>query len=271
VLEVSPARLVDVGEGRVLPLDETSLPVHSLGGLLGWADSAPADDDGAPETPRPLTIIVVAVGDRQVALVVDRILGQQEAVVKPPAPPFDVLAGVAGASVQGNGEVLLVLNLVELLADQVTASRPTASRARGGADLPRSPSPAAEPPTVLVVDDSLSVRRVVTRTLHRHGWHVREARDGVQALEVIRETAPDVLLLDVEMPRMDGYELASILKKQSATRDIPIVMLTSRGGEKHRRKAFDLGVEAYLVKPYQEAELVRVLAGVALAAPGVVA
>src|SRR5712692_3510492 len=183
-------------------------------------------------------------------------------------PPFDVLAGVAGASVQGNGEVLLVLNLVELLGEARGGAPTTAARAPSRpAGAGRSPSPPAEPPTVLVVDDSLSVRRVVTRVLQRHGWRVREARDGVQALDVVREAAPDVLLLDVEMPRMDGYELASILKKQAPTRHIPIVMLTSRGGEKHRRKAFDLGVDAYLVKPYQETEQVRVLAEVALAVP----
>jgi len=267
VLDVPPARLVTVGEGRVLPIDDTSLPVSPLGALLGW-DTASVADDAAPERPASLKVIVVAVGERQVGLVVDQILGQQETVVKPPTPPFDVLPGVAGASVQGNGEVLLVLNLVELLAESGGLREGAPGRpARRSSSAGRSPSPPAEPPTVLVVDDSLSVRRVVTRTLQRHGWRVREARDGIQALDVIRETAPDVLLLDVEMPRMDGYELTSILKKQSATREIPIVMLTSRGGEKHRRKAFDLGVDAYLVKPYQESELTRVLSEVALAAP----
>jgi chemosensory pili system protein ChpA (sensor histidine kinase/response regulator) len=96
---------------------------------------------------------------------------------------------------------------------------------------------------------------------------VREARDGLQALEIVRQEPPDVVLLDVEMPRMDGYELASILKKSGPYQAIPIVMLTSRAGEKHRRKAFEIGVDAYLVKPYQEAELVRVLREVSLATP----
>jgi len=265
VLQTAATALVDVGSGRVLPLDDTTVPVTALGSLLGWADPPLRAEDASPG---PLTLIVVAVGERQVALIVDTILGQQETVVKPPMAPFDVLAGVAGASVQGNGEVLLVLNLVELLGEASSGAQAPAARGPSrSSGAGRSPSPLAEPPTVLVVDDSLSVRRVVTRTLQRHGWRVREARDGLQALDVVRETAPDVLLLDVEMPRMDGFELASILKKQGPTRDIPIVMLTSRGGEKHRRKAFDIGVDAYLVKPYQESELVRVLAQVALAVP----
>jgi chemosensory pili system protein ChpA (sensor histidine kinase/response regulator) len=265
VLQADTSALVEVGGGQVLPFDDTTVPVTALGSLLGWAD--PSHQADAP-SPGPLTLIVVGMGERQVALIVDTILGQQETVVRPPTPPFDVLAGVAGASVQGNGEVLLVLNLVELLGEASGGAPTSTVRAPSRpAGAVRSPSPPAEPPTVLVVDDSLSVRRVVTRTLQRHGWRVREARDGIQALDVVREATPDVLLLDVEMPRMDGYELASILKKQGPTRHIPIVMLTSRGGEKHRRKAFDLGVDAYLVKPYQETELVRVLAQVALAVP----
>src|SRR5205809_186424 len=177
VLQARTTAIVELGGGQLLPLDDTPVPVTALGSLLGWADPSLRPD--AP-SPGPLTLIVVAIGERQVALVVDTILGQQETVVRPPMPPFDVLAGVAGASVQGNGEVLLVLNLVELLGEASGGAPTTAARAPSRpAGAVRSPSPPAEPPTVLVVDDSLSVRRVVTRTLQRHGWRVREARDGV--------------------------------------------------------------------------------------------
>jgi chemosensory pili system protein ChpA (sensor histidine kinase/response regulator) len=253
VLRVPREQVLVVGDTRLLPVDGDNVRIRSLGGLLGW----PAvQDDEASAT---VLLVVVAVGERQVALEVDDVFGQQEMVVKTPAPPFDVLPGLAGASVQGNGEVLLVLNLLELVAEP-------GGRARG-VPLPPPPSGGLEPPTVLVVDDSLSVRRVVVRALERHGWRAHEARDGVHALEVLRRVSPDVVLLDIEMPRMDGYELAGILKKQDSFQNIPIVMLTSRGGEKHRRKAFDLGVDAYLVKPYQEAELLRILQQVALVAP----
>jgi chemosensory pili system protein ChpA (sensor histidine kinase/response regulator) len=258
VLRVTPEQILTVGDTRLLPLDGDNLRIRPLSGLLGW----PADDDAAARR-SSLLLVVVAVGERQVALEVDDVLGQQETVVKTPAPPFDVLPGLAGASVQGNGEVLLVLNLLELVAEP--GGRPR------GVPLPPPPASALEPPTVLVVDDSLSVRRVVVRALERHGWRAHEARDGVHALEVLRQVSPDVVLLDIEMPRMDGYELAGILKKQESFQGIPIVMLTSRGGERHRRKAFDLGVDAYLVKPYQEAELLRILRQVALAVPAVVA
>jgi chemosensory pili system protein ChpA (sensor histidine kinase/response regulator) len=256
VLRVPHEQVLIVGDTRMVPLDGSNVRIRALGDLLGW----PSLDDEPRAT---VLLVVVAVGERQVALEVDDVFGQQETVVKTPAPPFDVLPGLAGASVQGNGEVLLVLNLLELVAEP--GGRPR------GVPLPPPPAGVLEPPTVLVVDDSLSVRRVVVRALERHGWRAYEARDGVHALEVLRRVSPDVVLLDIEMPRMDGYELAGILKKQDTFQGIPIVMLTSRGGEKHRRKAFDLGVDAYLVKPYQEAELLRILRQVALAVPEVVA
>jgi chemosensory pili system protein ChpA (sensor histidine kinase/response regulator) len=256
VLRATPAQRMAVGQAEMLLLDDGARPLRGLGALLGWPSAAAAD------TPL-LTALLVAAGDHEVALLVDDIVGQQEVVVKAPAPPFDILPGLAGASVQGTGEVLLVVNPLELLGGQPARAHPV----HPAAPVAVAPEASGAPPTVLVVDDSLSVRRVVSRALERHGWRVREARDGLQALEIVRQEPPDVLLLDVEMPRMDGYELASILKKPGPYQAIPIVMLTSRAGEKHRRKALEIGVDAYLVKPYQEAELVRVLREVALATP----
>src|SRR5207248_3036285 len=152
VLRVAPDTVVHVGETRMLPLDGENLRLRRLGTLLGWP--APPDE----EAPTTLLVVVVAVGERQVALLVEDILGQQEVVVKTPAPPFDVLPGLAGASIQGNGEVLLVLNLLELVIE------PGGGRPRGIPAPPQSSLMSAlAPPTVLVVDDSLSVRRVVVR------------------------------------------------------------------------------------------------------------
>jgi chemosensory pili system protein ChpA (sensor histidine kinase/response regulator) len=255
VLRAMPTQRLLVGQVEMLLVDDQAWPLRGLAELLGWAPAAPEAAG--------LTALLVAAGDHEVALLVDEIVGQQEVVVKAPAPPFEVLPGLAGASVQGTGEVLLVINPLELLSGQPVRAR----GARPAAPAPVPVEAGGAPPTVLVVDDSLSVRRVVSRALERHGWRVREARDGLQALEIVRQEPPDVVLLDVEMPRMDGYELASILKKSGPYQAIPIVMLTSRAGEKHRRKAFEIGVDAYLVKPYQEAELVRVLREVSLATP----
>jgi chemosensory pili system protein ChpA (sensor histidine kinase/response regulator) len=257
MVRVPADSLVHVGPQPVLLLDGATFPVRYLGAALGWPSTS-------EEAPGLLEIVITASGDQETALVVDEILGRQETVVRVPAPPFDVLPHLSGTSVQGNGEVLLVVNALDLGTEP--HPRRTGSTMRGdGAVAVR------KPPTVLVVVDSLSVRCVVSRTLTRHGWLVREARDGAQALEVIPEVQPDVVLMDVEMPRMDGFELTAALKNRPEYQQLPIVMLTSRAGDKHRSKAAALGVDAYLVKPYQEAELVRVLRDVALAAPAEVA
>ncbi|HST44829.1 MAG TPA: response regulator, partial [Luteimonas sp.] len=128
--------------------------------------------------------------------------------------------------------------------------------------LPRDAAPVAQPearrvPLVMVVDDSVTMRKVTGRVLERHNFEVSTAKDGIDALERMAERVPDLMLLDIEMPRMDGYELATQMKLDPRLRDIPIVMITSRTGEKHRQRAFEIGVERYLGKPYQENELIR--------------
>lgn len=112
-------------------------------------------------------------------------------------------------------------------------------------------------PLVMVVDDSVTMRKVTGRVLERHNFEVATAKDGIDALERMAERVPDLMLLDIEMPRMDGYELAAAMKADSRLRDVPIVMITSRTGDKHRQRAMDLGVNRYLGKPYQEPELMR--------------
>ena len=254
VMRISTDELVRVGDAMLLRLDDATVPVRNLSAAL----SEGYQEDELPPT---VLVVVVLVGDRSVPVIVDDILGQQEAVVSPPAPPFDVLPGLAGTTILGNGDVLLVLNVMELFGEAVELpqriGKPPTTRAERSTRVP----------TVLVVDDSLSVRRVVSRALTKHGWQVHEARDGVQAMEMMPSVEPDVILLDVEMPRMDGYEVTSALKRQPEYQHIPIVMLTSRGGERHQRKAAALGVDAYLVKPYQETVLLRLLREIALAAP----
>jgi chemosensory pili system protein ChpA (sensor histidine kinase/response regulator) len=114
-------------------------------------------------------------------------------------------------------------------------------------------------PVALVVDDSITVRRVTQRLLERNGLRVLTARDGVEAMEMMKDNIPDVILLDIEMPRMDGYEVAAQVRNDPRLRDIPIIMITSRVGEKHRARAIELGVDDYLGKPYQEAQLLEAI------------
>jgi chemosensory pili system protein ChpA (sensor histidine kinase/response regulator) len=115
----------------------------------------------------------------------------------------------------------------------------------------------ARSPVVMVVDDSLTVRKITTRHLQRHGLDVMVAKDGLDAMEQLREQVPDIMLVDIEMPRMDGYELTANVRSDAALRHVPIIMITSRAGTKHRDRAMQLGVNFYMSKPYQEDELMR--------------
>jgi chemosensory pili system protein ChpA (sensor histidine kinase/response regulator) len=180
----------------------------------------------------------------------------QEVVVKSVGAQAARVPGLTGATVLGNGDIVLIVNLVVL------------AKMAAGESLERSlPAPAIEavmpealPPLVMVVDDSLTVRKVTQRLLSREGYQVLLARDGVDALRQLEEVVPDAMLLDIEMPRMDGFELLRHLRADARLARIPIVMITSRTADKHRNHALELGVDAYLGKPYPEDELLALLA-----------
>ena len=163
--------------------------------------------------------------------------------------------GVSGATISGDGRVILILDLLDLIGEEATVHRPASRK-------PEPQTPKLARSHVLVVDDSLSVRRVVSMFLERSGWKVTAAKDGIDALEKISEVRPDVALVDIEMPRMNGYELLSRIKSDPTLQDIPVVFLTSRAAAKHRERADQLQVDGYLVKPYREEELLDTLLGV---------
>jgi chemosensory pili system protein ChpA (sensor histidine kinase/response regulator) len=186
-------------------------------------------------------------------------VGNQEIVVKNIGPQLARVSGISGATVLGTGEIVLIINPVQLAQRvDVDIALPPAPGTAPQAGAPRLAAVAGGgPPLVLVVDDSLTVRKITSRLLTREGFGVATAKDGVDALEAIGEQAPDVILLDIEMPRMDGFEFAKTLKGDRRHARIPIIMITSRTAEKHRSRAQELGVDVYLGKPFQEDELLR--------------
>ncbi|RPE75454.1 Hpt domain-containing protein [Vulcaniibacterium tengchongense] len=216
--------------------------VHDLGQLVGHA---PAKAEGQLQMP----LLLIRSGDLRAAVCVDQVLGNREIVVKPVGPQAASVPGIFGATIMGDGRVVVILDVAPLVRRQAL--------------LPRAAEPAAAPaeqrrvPLVMVVDDSVTMRKVTGRVLERHNFEVVTAKDGVDALERMAEIVPDLMLLDIEMPRMDGYELAKAMKADARLRGVPIVMITSRTGDKHRQRAFEIGVERYLGKPYQEPELLR--------------
>jgi chemosensory pili system protein ChpA (sensor histidine kinase/response regulator) len=204
----------------------------------------------------PLPVLLVRGSDHSVAVQVDGLMGSREIVVKTLGPQFGLVQGLSGATVLGDGSVVVILDLLAMIrADAMHLHRDHAIAHE------ESAHERTRPLLVMVVDDSVTVRKVTSRFLERQGMEVITAKDGVDAINILQEAEqiPDVMLLDIEMPRMDGFEVASRVRHTSRLQDIPIIMITSRTGEKHRERAFSLGVNRYLGKPYQEMVLLETI------------
>ncbi len=271
-------------------------PLRSMQGLLGGKPSLSAV--------RKASVILAKSGQQRAAVQVDSIIGNREIVVKTIGPQLARLVGVSGATMLGSGQIVLIMNPVQLVFRDST--RVSVESARGSAEvklaIPAGPSGAdapvtfettAEPerevaqgqslaaaiaatdpvggrpataallkravPLVMVVDDSLTVRKITSRMLTREGFEVATAKDGVDGLQQLQDIEPDIILLDIEMPRMDGFEFARNMRADAKTKGIPIIMITSRTAEKHRNHALELGVNEYMGKPYQEEQLLTMI------------
>ena len=214
-----------------------------LGSAMGVSRPAPPVDGAR------IPLLLIRSGEHRVAIYVEGLLGSREIVVKPVGPQISTLRGITGATIMGDGQVVLILDLgvlIRLIA---------ATESDELVEIPAVPEKALEKQLVMVVDDSITVRKVTTRMLERHGYEVLTAKDGVDALAQLQEHHPDVLLLDVEMPRMDGFELATNVRNDGRLKDIPIIMITSRTANKHRQRAMNIGVNVYLGKPFNEGDL----------------
>lgn len=196
---------------------------------------------------RWLPLLLARQGDQRVALQVDNLIESQRILVKPLGPQLAGVRWLSGGTILPDGRVALILDALALLrSGAVQDYKPV---------MMKAPEAVKEATCVMVVDDSLTVRRVTSRLLRRQNIEVLTAKDGVEALTMLDERIPDLLLLDVEMPRMDGYELTRHIRRSERLQHLPIIMITSRTGAKHRDYAMQLGVNRYLGKPYQESEL----------------
>ena len=245
VQQIKPDVLRTLYADRNVRWQGRAWPFHYLPRLLG-------DTIAEPDLSRYNAVLLVRSGQGVTAIHVDEMVGNQEVVVKNIGPQLARVAGISGATVLGTGEIVLIINPVQL------AQRAGVVRYDPDADAPRGVRSAASARRlVLVVDDSLTVRKFTTRLLTREGFDVVTARDGVDALRMLSEHAPAAILLDVEMPRMDGFEFAKTIKGDRKTASIPLIMITSRTADKHRNRAAELGVDRFMGKPYQEDELLR--------------
>ena len=203
-------------------------------------------------------VLLVHCQDQRVALQVDALAGSREIVVKSLGPQFTGVQGLSGATILGDGRVVLILDLLAYI--RAHQARQPLQRAHHEAVGALEFTPAVRPPLVLVVDDSVTVRKVTSRLLERNGMNVITAKDGVDAMSVLEEHTPDLMLLDIEMPRMDGFEVATRVRNDPRLKDLPIIMITSRTGQKHQNRAMAIGVNDYLGKPYQESVLLERIA-----------
>ena len=198
----------------------------------------------------PLIIIKNRSGQKM-ALQVDQIAGSRiEVVVKPLGQQFSSLSGISAATIMGDGSVMLILDLIALMRNAALVKDVTQPKVVKQSNLESKA-------TILVVDDSVTVRKVTSRFLERQGFTVALAKDGIDALEILQEMTPDLMLLDIEMPRMDGFEVATQVRYNRRLQHLPIIMITSRTGEKHRERALEIGVNDYMGKPFQEKQLLE--------------
>ncbi len=229
-------------EGNTFEYAGIPYRVRYLGQFLGREYKTPAQPQSVP-------LVLVRSGDHSIAVHVDSVHGSREIVVKSLGPQFAGVGGISGATILGDGSVVVILDLLALI------------RARTGQGLEAKRRLAGEARTrcVMVVDDSVTVRKVTSRLLERQGMDVIVAKDGIEAIALLQERKPDVMLLDIEMPRMDGFEVARQVRHDERLKDLPIIMISSRTGSKHKEHAAELGVSCFLGKPFQESELLATI------------
>jgi len=222
---------------------EETYKFRHLGMYLGGQAAKLSEDEAF------IPVVLVRAGEFSAALLTDEMLASREIVVKSVGPQLASIRGISGATILGDGSIVLILDIVALV--------------RTGAPVVElkdaAPTPEDVRPLALVVDDSITVRRVTERFLQRNGMRVVTAKDGLDAIGVIADHHPDIILLDIEMPRMDGYEFASHVRNDDRVADVPIIMVTSRVGDKHRARAIELGVNDYIGKPFEDAALLEAI------------
>ena len=238
------------------------VPFFWLGALLQVSARS------AEAVARTHPVVVIRSAQQRIAVHVDEVIGNQEVIVKNLGPQLSRVPGLVGMTLLASGAVALIYNPVALAAlygDAARAGSGALAAAMPIDAVPAGPPRAALAPLVLVVDDSLTVRRVTQRLLAREGYRVALAKDGMDALEKLAEETPSLVLSDIEMPRMDGFDLVRNLRGDARWRELPVIMITSRIAQKHRDYAAELGVDHYLGKPYAEEDLLALVARYAAA------
>ena len=248
VLRLKSDAMTGLYAAKEVEFQGRSYPLHSLQRLL--------DGIGDNEVQAYNSVLLLRSGIQRIALHVDEMKGNQEIVVKNIGPQLARVSWMAGATVLADGSIVPIINPV-VLAQRVRGGMPSFEATTLVPRMARTLEGGQAAQVIMVVDDSITVRKITTRLLEREGYRVVTAKDGLEALELLRETLPAVMLVDIEMPRMDGFDLTRNVRGDPRTQEIPIIIISSRTADKHRNQAAALGVNAFLGKPFQEAELLE--------------
>lgn len=251
--------IVRVSTNNLRELYKQERPVYHYAGReyqLEYLGHLLRDENQAklPDSNVPMPVVLVR-GAQPAAIQVDTLMGSREIVVKALGPQFNSVVGVSGGTILGDGSVVIILDLPNMMRHVNSLEYKQHMEIEHQAEAQLAAPVEDSVVSVLVVDDSVTVRKVTTRLLERQGYEVRTAKDGVDAMATLQDYRPDVVLLDIEMPRMDGFEVATQMRHSSQLKDIPIIMITSRTGEKHKERAMAIGVTDYMGKPFQEDKL----------------
>ena len=243
--EFDPDTLKTIYQDRQIEFNGKKYLFSHLSNLLGQTDHI-------PETTKHSQVLFLHSGTQYLAVHVDELIGNTEVVVKNIGSQLAHAPGVEGATITGDGEVILILNPVKLIQRTDVQKVLSSPLSELTAFVKKKPIKA---PAIMVVDDSLTVRKVTCRLLEREGCDVLIAKNGKEAIEILQDSIPDVMLVDLEMPKMNGFELIEWVRANPETAHIPMIIISSRTAEKHRKIAQDLGVNIFLGKPYKEEEL----------------
>ena len=253
ITEISPVMFEKAKQDKYVQFGNLKYRISHLNELLGLHTISSQKSEN-------VTILLLDTPENPSALLVDKIIKAEELVVKPLGAPLNNMSEMLGAAILGDGNVIPVLDLIYLLKRKVSGSKFTSATVNEPLKDAKAKS-VRKDLKVMIVDDSPSVRHLTSKVIKNAGFEVVIAKDGLEAFETLQafDELPDVILTDVEMPRMNGYELLASLKKHEILQTVPVIMITSRAGEKHRQKAVKLGVSEYLTKPFDDAKLVETI------------
>ena len=248
IMRLDTSMVTNIGQKPMLKVGDRTILLKDLANHMEVRAEAETFDSSK-------ALLLIRTGDDEVAVTTDAILGGQDIVVKTLGDHLRNVPGYIGATLSGDGTVIPILDPADLCG-QSTERR---NRNLGRRNTDRSANIRRK--VAMVIDDSVSVRRVTSNLLKAHGWSAIEAKDGVDALEKLAaaDVPPDIFLCDMEMPRMDGLELVSRIRSQDEFGTTPIVMVTSRAAEKHRRLAREAGADVHVVKPFNDENLMKII------------